>query len=182
MILVSVGGGQLGHALLESIVETSLIIERYIPHHIQVFTGPFIPDEKFIQLQKAAKHRSNLTIRKYTSQLLAYMKKASLSISMCGYNTTMNIISTGVTSLVLPSNKDWEQKVRAEKLEKLKIVKVIHSKDLQPVNLAKQIIENLRKEAVVKNYENIDMQGAQKTSALLKELLQTKVSAAYSAA
>jgi predicted glycosyltransferase len=176
MILVSVGGGQLGQDLLESMIETSPIFEKLLPdRHLQVFTGPWIPSEKFFQLQKAAENKANLTLRKYTSQLLAYMEKAELSISLCGYNTAMNIIRTGVKSMMLPSNKDWEQKIRAEKLEKLGLVKVIQPDDLQPERLAQKIIEYLHQETVMQRFKAFKLQGAQKTADLLKELLKCKV-------
>ncbi len=182
MILVSVGGGQLGYELLESIVEVSSIFEHILPHKIQVFTGPFLPDDKFLELQKAVGNRTNISIRRYTSHLLQYMEKAVLSISLGGYNTTMNIVRTGVRCMIYPSNKDWEQKVRAEKLEKLGMVEIIHPHDLKPFKLAAKIIDYLSKEPVTNNFEPFELQGAQKTVVLLKELLQSQVTAAYSAA
>lgn len=177
MILVSVGGGQLGYELLESILEVSSVIKQFLPdYHLQVFTGPFIPHEKFLELQKSADNKTNLTLRKYTSQLLAYMEKAELSISLCGYNTAMNILNTGVKSMMLPSNKDWEQQIRAEKMQRLGIVKVIQPNDLNPPYLAKKIIEYLY-QPVVKKFKAFELQGAQKTANLLQELLECKVAA-----
>ena len=44
-ILVTVGGGRFGHDLLECVVETAPILRDKIPHHIQVFTGPFAPEK-----------------------------------------------------------------------------------------------------------------------------------------
>lgn len=177
MILVSVGGGQLGHNLLEAIIEASPIIEKLLPHHLHVFTGPFIPNVKFSQLQKASANLPNLTLRKYTPNLLSYMKKAKLSISLCGYNTTMNILKTGVNSMILPSNKDWEQKIRAEKLEKLGLAELISSHDLNSHNFAPKIVANLHQKATKINVNSIDLKGAQKTSMFLQELLYKKVAA-----
>ena len=179
MILVSVGGGRLGHNLLESVVKAASILEKTIPHRFQVFTGPFMPEEKFLELQTAAHHQANITLRRYTSQLLAYMEKADLSLSLCGYNTTMNILRTGVNSLVLPSDKDSEQIIRAEKLEKLGILQVIRPDELKPELLAQKIINCLNQESAVNASDFLELQGAQKTAALLKEkLVPTKVCAA----
>ncbi len=178
MILVSVGGGQLGHNLLEAIVAASPVIEKVLPHHLQVFTGPFIAHDKFLQLQKAAANLPNLTLRKYTPNLLAYMQKAQLSISLCGYNTTMNLLRTGVPSLILPSNKDWEQKIRAEKLEKLGLAEVIAAEDLKPDRLAQKILAYLNRKAIVQTFEPIDLNGAQKTADFLQDLLPSEVAAA----
>lgn len=106
MILVSIGGGQLGHDLLDAAIATAPQLKHLIPHHLQVFTGPFIPEVKLQELQQTAIGQPNLTLRKYTSQLLKFMEKADLSISLGGYNTTMNILSTSVPSLILPSDKE----------------------------------------------------------------------------
>jgi predicted glycosyltransferase len=43
MILVSVGGGRFGHTLLKNVAWASVFLEKQIPHHIQMFTGPFSP-------------------------------------------------------------------------------------------------------------------------------------------
>ncbi len=181
MILVSIGGGRMGYELLEGVVEAGSILERSLPHRIQIFTGPFMPDDKFLELQKLALNTTNVTIRRYTPQLLAYMEKAALSISLAGYNTTMNILRTGVRAIVLPSDKDGEQIIRADKLEKLGILEVIRPSDLKPAHLAQQIITCLNKEPVVDTFDSFELQGAQTTSALLKELLQNKGAAAYAA-
>ncbi len=178
MILVSVGGGRLGHELLDCVVDTASILQKYLPHHIQVFTGPFMPEEKFAQLQKLAANKTNITLRKYTPHLLAYMEKAALSISLGGYNTTMNVLRTRVNSMIYPSNKDREQMIRAEKLEKLGIVKVIRPEDLQSDRFAQKIMTSLPKKQVGNTFETLELQGAQKTAQLLKDLLQTKVALA----
>ena len=175
MILVSVGGGRLGHDLLDCMIDTASIIQKQLPHHLQVFTGPFIPEEKFRQLQTLAENLSNITIRRYTSNLLSYMEKANLSISLGGYNTTMNILRTEVNAMIYPSNKDSEQMIRAEKLEKLGILKVIRLEDLQSDRLAQKIITCLKQDSLINSRELLQLEGAQKTAQLLKELVQTKV-------
>lgn len=174
LILVSVGGGKLGHDLLESVVESASIIEKALPHKIEIFTGPFIPEEKFVKLQNLAVNKPNLNVRRYTTNLLAYMEKASLSISLGGYNTTMNVLKTGVRSMIYPSNKDREQAIRAEKLEKLGILDVIRPQDLEPACLAEKIITCLHKEVVVNPAEILELQGAEKTGELLKSLIEAK--------
>ena len=156
-------------------IDTASIIQKQLPHHLQVFTGPFIPEEKFRQLQTLAENLSNITIRRYTSNLLSYMEKANLSISLGGYNTTMNILRTEVNAMIYPSNKDSEQMIRAEKLEKLGILKVIRLEDLQSDRLAQKIITCLKQDSLINSRELLQLEGAQKTAQLLKELVQTKV-------
>jgi predicted glycosyltransferase len=171
MLLVSVGGGQLGHNLLEASIAAAPILKDLIPYHIHVFSGPFIPETKFLQLQESASGQSNLTFRKYTSQLLKFMQKADLSVSLGGYNTTMNILSTGVRSLLLPSDKDWEQKVRAEKLEKLGFLQLLHPDDIEPNRLSQRIVQALSDRTPAKPSFKISLNGAEKTVVLLNDFL-----------
>ncbi len=170
MILVSVGGGRFGHELLECVAKTAPILKQNIPHQIIMFTGPFVPDSVFAKLQTIAVDQSNITIERYTPHLLHYMQQADLSLSMSGYNTTMNILMTGVRAMILPftGNNDQEQTIRAEKLGKLGRVKVIRPSDLQPKIFATQIIDYLNQQPTNLQF---DFGGAEKTAFYLRQLL-----------
>ncbi|NDJ20334.1 glycosyl transferase [Nostoc sp. B(2019)] len=169
LILVSVGGGRFGHELLDCVVKTAPWLEKKLPHNIQVFTGPFMPEDKFNQLQVMAKDSKNIRIGRYTPYLLSYMKKAQLSISMSGYNTTMNVLTTGVRAMILPftGNQDREQTIRAEKLSNLGVVRLLKPNDLQPDYLALKIINYLEYQP---NKISFDFAGVEKTASLLKAL------------
>ncbi|NJO93700.1 MAG: hypothetical protein HC820_03855 [Hydrococcus sp. RM1_1_31] len=113
--------------------------------------------------------------------LMAYMKKADLSISLTGYNTTMNILRTGVRSLVAPIGHysyDKEQLVRTQKLESLGIVEVLDPENLEPSYIAQKIIDCLDKNISTKANHVFDLQGAEKTGIFLKELLQESIAVA----
>lgn len=170
MILVSVGGGRFGHELLDCVVDAAAILKQQIPHHIHLFTGPFMPEEKFWALKEAARDRPNLHIRRYTPNLLAYMQKADLSISMSGYNTTMNILTTGVNAMMLPfiGNGDQEQTKRVQRLSQLGRVRQILPTDLAaPVRLAEAAIAHLQH---IPSQLEIDLNGADNTAKLVKAL------------
>ncbi len=174
MIVASVGGGRHGYELLSALVEASPILES-LPHQIYAFTGPFMAEAEFLQLQKLSADQSNITIRRYTSRLMDYMSKAELSISLAGYNTVMNILTTGVRSLVFPSpsaDQSTEQRIRSEKLEKLGVVEILRPGDLAPADLAGKIIAYLNKKPAPHSF---DLQGAQKASLRLKELLDSQM-------
>jgi predicted glycosyltransferase len=177
LILASIGGGRFGHELLESLVEAAPILEWLIPHQIQIFTGPFFPDKKFAQMQILASNKPNINIQRYTQNLLTYMNKADLSISMGGYNTTMNILTTGVRAIMLPfvGNGDLEQTIRSQKLEKLGILNVIHPADLAPRMFAEKIIDCLIE---TPNPVKLNLDGVEKTASLLKSILTAQPVAA----
>lgn len=168
-ILTSIGGGRFGHELLSCVMDAAAYLEPLIPHQIQMFTGPFVPDELFSELEAIAPHRPNVVLQRYTPNLLAYMRQADLSISMAGYNTTMNVLTTGIRSMLLPfkGNDDQEQTLRAERLEELGIVSVIRPEDLQPRRFARRVVACLSQQPTRIKF---DFCGVEKTVACLRSL------------
>ena len=138
-----------------------------------MFTGPFCPEPVFNKLQSIAKERDNLTVDRYTTNLLDYMQQADLSIGMGGYNTTMNILSTGVKAMMMAfqGNNDKEQETRLTKLDKLGRVKMIQPEDLQPEKFARQIINYLKQNS---SNLTLDLNGTANTRQCLKQLTSKK--------
>jgi predicted glycosyltransferase len=168
-ILVTVGGGRFGHELLDCVVETAPMLADHLLHHIQVFTGPFYPEAKFTQLQAKSANCDNLTIERYTPDLLNYMQAADLSISMSGYNTTMNVITTGVRSMLLAftGNDDQEQTIRAQRLGELGAVQVIQPEELAPSRFASKVMHYLQTQPQPVSF---DCAGVSKTRQFLLNL------------
>ncbi|MEM8722890.1 MAG: glycosyltransferase [Cyanobacteria bacterium P01_G01_bin.39] len=169
-ILVSVGGGRFGHDLLECVVDTAPILKDKIPHHIHMFTGPFCPESVFKKLKSITKEQDNITCDRYTINLLDYMQQADLSIGMGGYNTTMNILSTGVKAMMMAfqGNNDKEQETRLTKLDKLGRVKMIQPQDLNPEGFANNIINYLQQN---KTELPLDLDGVNNTAKYIKQLV-----------
>jgi predicted glycosyltransferase len=178
-ILVSVGGGRIGYELLETVLEASSIFDRNIPYTIKIFTGPFMADEKVEKLKQFTYNKDKVSIETFTPHLLAYMKTADVSISLSGYNTTMNILSTGVNAIVVPighENQDKEQLIRTQKLQKIGAIDFIHPEDLEPLHLIEKIINCLGKSTNQNNNPVFDMNGAENTNKFLKDYLDGHVS------
>jgi predicted glycosyltransferase len=177
-IVVSVGGGKLGHDLLESIIQAAPLLQQQIYHQIIIFAGPLMDAAKYRDLEKLAKGKTNISLRRFTPSLIAYLDRADLSISLGGYNTTMNILKTGVRSMIYPSDKDREQAIRAEKLEKLGLLKMIDRSQLEPEPLARSIVDYLAGNETM-DFENlIQLDGAKKASVILQRLLKPNLIAA----
>jgi predicted glycosyltransferase len=82
-------------------------------------------------------------LERFTADFLSYLAAADLSISMAGYNTCMNILATGVPSLVFPFSQNREQRIRAAKLAALGGFSLLREEDLEPSRLATLIAEVL---------------------------------------
>lgn len=178
-ILASVGGGRIGYELLETLVESSAILSQKLPHVMKIFTGPFMPVEKVTKLRQIVGDRHNIQIETYTPQLLDYMKTADISVSLSGYNTTMNILNTGVRAIVVPlghERQDKEQLLRTQKLEQLGIVNCVHPQVLSSMRLAEKIIACLQKKTSSSTH-SFDLGGTENTAIFLQNFLNPQVSA-----
>lgn len=175
-ILATVGGGRFGHELLDAVVDAAPRLQHLIPHQIQVFTGPFFPDEKLAVLQAKAAKCDNLLVDRYTPNLLDYMNHADLSISMSGYNTTMNILTTGVKAMLMAftGNDDQEQRMRSQKLAAMGIVMTIQPEDLAIDRFVEKIQICLNTKP---NTVQFDFDGVAKTAFYVNEMLKLQQAA-----
>lgn len=133
LIVASAGGGKTGIVLLKPLIAALAHLRVDAPVHLFIFTGPFMTDEEYGYLQGMAE--KNVNVCRFTTDFLSYLAAADLSVSMGGYNTSMNILSAGVPALIWPYPGDREQGLRAQRLARIGAISVISEKDLQPERL-----------------------------------------------
>ena len=134
LIVVSAGGGNVGAPILEAVMRAFGRLEVKSRCHLKVFTGPFLDQNEFDRLRKGAGR--NVRVTRFTADFLSYLVAANLSVSMGGYNTTMNILASRVPALVWPFGQNREQRLRAGRLAELGALRVLEDEDLQPDRLA----------------------------------------------
>ncbi len=156
LIIASAGGGQAGIVLLEPLVECFPELNADRPAFLHVFTGPYMPDDEFARL--LARADRHLKIERFTSDFLSLLATADLSISMGGYNTSMNLLATRTPALVWPYPGDREQGLRADRLAQIGAVTVLKEKDLQPERLLEVIRGRILNPAAASH--SIDLEGA----------------------
>jgi predicted glycosyltransferase len=160
LVVASAGSGKAGIVLLEPLLEAAAHLEADRRLHLQMFTGPFMPEEEFQSL--ASRSNQRVTVRRFTARFLSHLTAADLSVSMGGYNTTMNILATGVPALIWPYPGDREQGLRAAAMAQLGAAGVIRAQDLHPKPLA----ELMRKKMIApgQHRRQIDLDGAHNTA------------------
>lgn len=161
-VLVSAGGGAEGLALVAPCIEAWKQLEQDDVHdgrEMVIFAGAFI-DETHFDALCALCGDGPFRIERFTSNFLAWMKHADLSISRAGYNTCMNVLETQVPSILVPSIAMDDQEFRAQQLMALGIAQVIHPDQLSVVKMAKAIAEML--ESSVPEH-HLSMDGADQT-------------------
>jgi len=173
-IVVSVGGGRVGYDLLSCAIDASRILERSQPHRMLVYAGPFLPENEYAELGRLAADRPQLTLERYTHHFLSRLGEADLSVSMAGYNTCMNVLTTGCRALVLPfaNPGNEEQTIRANRLERLGLVQVIRPNELRPDQLADKMRASL---AMEPPGHRIDTRGVERTEELITDLVGGRI-------
>ncbi|ABW31313.1 glycosyltransferase family protein [Acaryochloris marina] len=177
-IVASVGGGRYGYSLLKAIGEVGPLLHHAIPHQIYAFAGPFMSESEFHSLKTLTSSQSNITLQRFTPNLMDYLYGADLSISLGGYNTTMNVLSSQVRSLILPSpspNQADEQWLRASRLAQLGAVEVLSPDQLSPSALAHAILQHLH---TAKPSHAINLKGSENTAKRLRQLCDQTVALA----
>jgi len=89
-IIVSAGGGGFGFDLLTC---ASRVAELAKWKHLSwcLSTGPHLPEQQFGELSQAAP--SNVKVVRRLEGLADHLRNAKISISQCGYNTAMDVLS-----------------------------------------------------------------------------------------
>ncbi len=134
LIIASAGGGNVGASILKAAVRAFSRLAQKTRCHLMVFTGPFLDQSEFDRLKQYA--GNNVQISRFTGDFLSYLAAADLSVSMGGYNTTMNILASRVPALVWPFGQNREQRLRASRLASLGALRVLEDGDLDPDRLA----------------------------------------------
>ncbi len=168
LILVSIGGGRVGHELIGCALAAEAQLP--MPHRLHILTGPHIPAAQFQSLQQQSADRPHVSLQRHTTEFVTWLRQSELSISMAGYNTCMDIVSAGVRALVYPFNEheNDEQTLRARKLEQLGYVSVLDPALLAPDYLAAEIVRCLNAPPPAPAVA-LDLRGAQRTAELLAE-------------
>jgi predicted glycosyltransferase len=163
LVVASAGGGRVGHELLRAVIEahSRLTNERRV--RLCVFTGPFMAEEHFSKLADRVASLPTVKLERFAKDFLSYLSAADLSISMAGYNTCMNILAAGVSSLVFPYGQNREQRIRAEKLAALGVLNLLNEEDLEPSRLADLMAEKLNSGIKPLNVA-INLDGARETA------------------
>jgi predicted glycosyltransferase len=168
LIVASAGGGNVGGPLLKSVVEAFGRINGD-GFRLQVFTGPFLNTRDFDELKNASP--AGVAVERFTPDFISYLAAADLSVSMGGYNTTMNILATRVPALLYPFSQNCEQRLRARRLAERGLLTVLEDADLRPDRLAARmagILARLNRPAAT-----LDLDGDVTTAACIRDWQET---------
>lgn len=172
-VLVSAGGGRDGGLLLTAALGAHLLALSARGFRTRLVTGPFIPPEQSDELQRAvvAARCETLSIERFIPDLAAELLVAAVSVSRGGYNTALDVIRSGVRSIVVPHDgpHENEQSERARRLHRLGVLTMLDAEHLNPERLAETVLNVAAAPAV--RPPRLGLDGARNTAAIVTELV-----------
>jgi predicted glycosyltransferase len=171
-IVVSAGGGLVGYTLLQTAIAAHTLL-RGEGLDMRVIAGPFLPEESWQSLRASAQGLKGLQLLRSVPDLCEEMRAAAASVSQCGYNTSLDILQSGVPALVVPfaEGLEDEQSERAERLEKLGAVRALNQRQMNPIRLAEEIRMLLKFKPQA---SAIDLNGVRNSAQMLEQLLRAR--------
>ncbi|MDX1710485.1 MAG: glycosyltransferase [Rhodovibrionaceae bacterium] len=166
-IVVSAGGGAVGGKLLLTALDARAL-SAAAEWPWRVLAGGNLPQEAFDALRRAAPE--SVTVERARPDFRALLRNARASISQAGYNTVMDILSTGTPAVLVPfaAGEQSEQSLRARRLADHKMATVVSEADLRPDVLAQALDRTLRLHPA---RTDIDLDGADESARLIARWL-----------
>ncbi len=139
-VLVSAGGGAVGDALFRAAVAAA----EGSPLTWRLLVGGTDPAPRIARL--AAGATANVIAEPARPDFRSLLTRAAVSVSMCGYNTALDLLQTGCPAVLVPfdDGAEVEQTLRAQSLAKLPGFALLRQAELSGDALARAAGEMAR--------------------------------------
>ena len=164
LVVASIGSGSVGLELVEAAIRgvNRLVADR-TDLNLQVFAGPYLAESSYQELCESRSPR--IRVERFSAHFIDWLAAADLSISMAGYNTSMNVLTAGVPALMYPFDQNREQRMRISKISAHGTIRLLEQADLLTKTLAGSIETMLKRERFT---SSIMLDGAARTAAIIE--------------
>jgi predicted glycosyltransferase len=171
-VLVSAGGGMVGGPLFQVVPEAHRQWHDTAGLTTTVLAGPFAPEPVWSWLQDQATRLDGFEAVRYLPDLRTEMARSAVTVSQCGYNTTMDILRAHVPAVVVPfaEGGEDEQRQRAERLDDLGVLRCLSPENLDATTLADAVIAAA---TTTPTRVTLDLDGRRTSARIIAELCAT---------
>ena len=112
-------------------------------------------------------------VERNRSDFRAVLKASTVSLSQAGYNTLVDVLRTGVASVLVPYAKDGEeeQTLRAKKFAAFGRAIVLEEDSLDPTSMLAAVADARALKEVDKRLLSLSIDGASQTALSVKQML-----------
>lgn len=144
LVLVTVGGGEDGHSLLQSYSAGLQHLPADARIHSLIITGPEMSEAQGNLIDQCAFRYPHVRVLEFTNDLMSYMNASDLVVAMGGYGTVSEILSLKKRAIIVPRVRPVEEQwIRAERMARLGLFTTIHPDSLTPQKLMTSILAEL---------------------------------------
>ncbi len=166
-VLVSVGGGAAGRALVTAALEArrrGCLAQR----GWRILTGKSLTEDEFVGARESAP--SGVAIERFRRDFASLLRRCHVSVSQAGYNTVLDILAARTRAVLVPfaAERETEQTIRAEHLEARDAAVLVRESALTPAILAAAIERAASREP---RPLALDTGGARRSAALIAGLI-----------
>jgi predicted glycosyltransferase len=186
-VVVSGGGGRVAGNLFRTALEARPLCPGAATLPWRILTGPYLPEELWAELERQTAGlspvagRPAVILERFRDDFPSLLRGAALSISQAGYNTVLDVISTGVRAVVVPyEGSGDEQPLRARVLAERGFFKVVPEGELSPPRLAAVMQEALAASRSP-GPARLNLDGAEQSAKFLTELMNEVIAARQAA-
>jgi predicted glycosyltransferase len=171
-VVVSAGGGRFGAPLLHAAIGAHRLLDGRVD--MKLVAGPFLPESDWRRLLRHARSADGVVLRRSVPDLGAELAAASASVSQCGYNTALEVVSCGIPALVVPfvAPGEDEQIQRAGRLARRGAVRVLSPRSLSPAALAHELEQLLDFRPAP---HSLDVDGGARSAELIDALVRERL-------
>ena len=171
-VLVSVGGGAVGSALLSTALEARRggCLASFTWHLI---AGPNLPEQVFETLARALPE--DVILERYRREFPRMLRRCRVSVSQAGYNTVLDILAARARAVVVPfaSERETEQQLRAERLSACGVLQLLPETQLTASRLAHALERAIKCDP---RTISIDTDGAVRSARLIANIIRDPAS------
>lgn len=182
-VVISGGGGRVAGPLFRTALAARSLCSAAEALPWRLITGPYVSDPVRADLEALSASlgpvagRPAVVLETFRNDFPALLRGAALSVSQAGYNTTLDVMSSGARAVVVPyEGSGDEQPLRARILEERGLLKVVPEGELSPVRLAAAMQAAL----TTPDFPApacLDLNGATRSVEILKELVDEVIGA-----
>lgn len=167
-ILVSAGGGSVGDALFECALKAAT---QMPDTQWRLLVGGSDAAERIARLQAKG---APVIIEPARPDFRQMLPLAAASVSMCGYNTALDLLQGGTPAVLIPfdAGNEVEQGLRANSLSPLNGIEVVTSGDLTPDTLCSAVRRTIA--ATRRATDGLHFDGATRTVEIAIELAELR--------
>jgi len=141
---VTAGGGEDGHNLIRTYLEGLAAGHSGSSWKTLIVTGPELAESHRREARLLAGRFPQVRVIEFTDEMMNYMNAADVVVSMAGYNTICEILSLRKRAVIVPRIEPVkEQEIRAERMARLGLFKMIHPARLTPRNLMDAVMNEV---------------------------------------